>query len=85
MTEITSIIRWEDPPRRRGGRGSNLANECEVLAEDLRKHPGKWGLCFEGLSKTGGASHVKYLKALGCDAVRRKVGDESLVWARWPK
>jgi hypothetical protein len=84
--EVTSVIRWEDPPpRRANGRGSTLQHDCEVLADDLRKHPGKWALCFEGLGKTGGGSHVKYLKAIGCEAVRRKVGNESLVWARWPR
>lgn len=56
-----------------------------MVVEDLKKHPGRWGIVFDGLKKTAGYTHVKRLKAAGCDATIRTVDGEHKVFARWPK
>jgi hypothetical protein len=49
---MTGVIRWEDPPDPRSGRGRfgrRVEDDgSEELAAELRSQPGTWAVVFEG-------------------------------------
>jgi hypothetical protein len=77
-----TVIAWEVPP---GGRSAKYDLAVGELVLDLKGNPGKWALVIDGLSKSTSSStpYIKRLKAQGCEATSRLIGDERKVWARY--
>ncbi len=76
-----SDIVWEDPPEI--DRTRRVPGRWQRVAQELRQHPGKWALAYEG--KSPGAPVVS-LKKAGCQVVERGQNtDAPRVYARWPE
>ena len=51
MIEQRKIIRWQNPPASRGGGGNSSGGKPSAyqdIAADLRAHPGRWAVIFDG-------------------------------------
>lgn len=82
------IIRWEDPPTAKpiGRHGVTLANE--LIASQLRRHPGEWALIAENPGNSSLAGHIKsaaiaaFRPAGSYEAVTRTVEGVVRIYAR---
>lgn len=87
-----SVLRWEDPPTTGRGRARTGLVAHELIAYQLRKRPGEWGVIQEVTVASGAPSlagdikagrYKPYQPAGSFDAVVRKVNDVVTVYARY--
>ncbi|WP_143194346.1 hypothetical protein [Micromonospora sp. CB01531] len=83
------MIRWEDPPpQQRGGRRPS-GFPAELVARDLREHPGRWALVDESPNRLNLASHIRggmypaFRPAGSFEAVTRTDGTLVRTYARF--
>lgn len=94
MSELPRIIRWEDPPPARNGRGAGgrpLGSRWDEVAETLRDEPGRWAVIVEGTAAQASAATARIrLATARCFApagtfearVRSDTGGVHTVYAR---
>jgi hypothetical protein len=93
VAAVNAIIRWETPPPdRRAGTGIPVFDH-EAIAAELRAHPRRWAVVFEGRYGMGGYAtfirtgrHAAYRPVGHFDAVRRYAAaddDVMIVYARY--
>lgn len=92
LTEQPTVIRWEEPPpSARGGAGREPSRRFVAIADQLRANPGRWALIqeTEQHGKSGLATHIRlgaivaFAPCGDFDAVTRRVGDVTRVYARY--
>lgn len=79
---MAGILRWEDPPPFKSGRGANV--ETLALIADLQAHPGRWALITDN-AKSSGHGTFRTLRRAGCDlTVRSNPDGTHRTYACWP-
>ncbi len=66
--------------------GTGRPRVTDIYVEGLKERPGMWALVHRRPKTTKNAfgGRASALKARGCEAVQRTVGDELHLYARWP-
>lgn len=61
VTEVSSAVKFTEPPTTRGGRAESPRNR--EIAEALRQNPGQWALVAEGEKNDGLSVRIRTGKA----------------------